>query len=467
MKRAWMAGALAIALLSGEVPASENQWSVSVSQSSVYLSQFPELRWWEGFQDPHLNRWVEAALTHNLDLKLAQARVAEARSLAKQALGRELPTITAGNGFTRQRNSENLLTLEASQLQGGGPRLFAPGQTLNIYSAPLAANYELDVFLKNRLTTRAETARARSSEWTAKSVLTSVVAETVTAYIQAVELSQLLQLQTQRIALAEESLNLTVALNQQGLNTQQAVNQQQAALAELRQHHSELVQQQQRVFHQLAVLTGQAPQMGLAQAFGQNLQRLTTLKAGVPSELLLRRPDLRAAEAALEAAALDVRVARRAFFPTLQLTGQVNLLSTSLNQWWDWDSILAFVGAQTAQTLFSGGQRRASLRRYKSRHEQALLQYRKAILVAFQETEDALSRHQQGVVRLNDLKTQQKSVQDDGALLKSRYDQGLIPYQDTLPTTLQDLAIQQQVNALEAQLLVDTVSLYRAVGGGV
>jgi multidrug efflux system outer membrane protein len=446
-----------------------SRWSTSVTQSSVYLETFPELQWWQSFHDPNLNQWVARALADNLDLQVAQARVVEARKLARASLAAELPFVSAGVGVVRQRNSENLLTPDASQFQAAGPRLFAPGQTFTLYTAPVAASYELDAFLKNRLATRAALARAESAQWVAKSILTSVIADTVRSYIQVVLADAMLTRLDGLVRLTQEELELVESRNRKGLNTAGEVDQVRQALFSLEQQRPGLEAQRALARNQLHVLIGIAPQSASPEGFSTlvAMEDLSVLSAGVPSQLVLRRPDLLAAEADLKAAALDVRAARRAFFPTIILNGQANLASTSLSQWFDWDSMLASIGSQMAQTLFDGGRRRANLQRAKVRSEQAVLGYRLALLQAFQETEDALSRHQAQRVAREAIHRQLAEVSDQYRLKLSLYRQGLVPYQDTLPLARQQLTLAQQEDIARATLLLETVSLYRALGGGV
>jgi multidrug efflux system outer membrane protein len=432
------------------------------------VSRFPDRDWWQRFNDPHLNTVIEAALAANHQLAMAEQRVLQARALARESLGRELPQLGLNPSFTRQKNSQNLIAPNQNQFAGAGPRLFAPGATFNLYNVPLQASYEVDLFLRNRDRTRSANQQVKFSEQQAKTAIITVTTETASAYFNLLKADRLIQLQHDVIALAQDAVSLEKSRFDVGLVSWENVSRAQAFQAQAEAALPEYERLRSVSLDQLAVLTARTPLelATLARTPLENLPIAGEIAVGVPSELLTRRPDILAAEADLERARIDVRIARKAFLPTLNLTGQFGFATTRLNNLFDWQSHLAAFTASMTQSLFTGGQRLAGLRYQKAVYQERLHGYQQTLLQAFQEVEDSLAslKAHQSQLQANQQRTQAEGTTVQ--LVEERYTRQLSNYRDVVDARQSLIAAQTAEVESRTAILNDTLSLYRALGGG-
>jgi NodT family efflux transporter outer membrane factor (OMF) lipoprotein len=429
---------------------------------------FPDPQWWQRFQDPHLTRYMEEALADSPDLQLAGQRVAEARHLARQRLGEEFPTVGVQPAFTRQRNSKSLLVPSIAQFERVGPRLFAPGATVNIYNVPLQVNYDLDLWGKHRLTTKAQNKQVVAAQADQQAVFIGLTTEVATAYFNLLKADRLAALQAETIALLKDKRTLVQAQYDAGLIAYDAVDRAQAAVQEAEALLPDFQKQQALFAHQLGILRGKLPVTAdqLPRASLDTLPLEDAVPVGVPSQLVARRPDVKAALARLESARLSVSVAKRNLLPSFPITGQFGFASTSLDKIFNWDSYLASIAPAMAQTLFAGGAKRAAVRVAKSQYDQALTTYQQTTLQAFLDVEDALASLKANSQQLQLSDQRQATLKEAHALVADRYQAGIIPYQDVIDALTPLLASQKALVEEKATVLTDRISLYKALGGG-
>lgn len=442
--------------------------TLAIPSSLSFSSQFPDKAWWLQFNDPELTRYIETALANNPQLAIAAQRIEEARGLTRQTRAAQFPRLQVAPSFTRQRNSR---TLGAPAVGGGGGGFsggFFPGQTINFYSIPLTANYEADLFLKNRDRTRSAQAQAQAVAFELDAARISLITEVSNAYFNLLATDRLIDLQNQFVTVSESDLRHAEARFQAGLVSEEDVVVRQGLLSDARVALQEYQEARALAANQLAVLLGQPP--GTLDAFPRKtldeIALLQPIPTGVPSELAARRPDILIEEAELTRANIDVRVARKLFLPTFNLTGQVGLMTTRLNRLLDWDSLLTSFGANLVQALFTGGERRANLQVFRSRYEQQVKQYQQTVLQAFREVDDALSSLKSDQ---NAYENYQQSLESFNRRLQfqeNRLQAGIIAPADLEPTRKEVLLSQQGVVRAKLAVLTDTLSLYKALGGG-
>jgi NodT family efflux transporter outer membrane factor (OMF) lipoprotein len=456
---------------------------VSPTQHPIFdTSQRPAGDWWQALGDPYLDKYITQALANNHDLAIANWRITEAQAIVREQLGHELPSLTLNPQFNRQRNSANLTRPNVGATSGSsattgvsgapGARLFAPGQTFNIYSAPLQASYELDYLLQNRDLTRSKQQAVEALVAQRRATLIRLVAEVATAYLNLLRADALVEAQTHLIQLHQDALHLAQTNYDSGLAALQPVQDAQTQLAQAQAALPDLIRQQATFSHQMAVLMGQTPAQALTTAPNTlsrgRLDQLvwpTALSVGVPAELVAQRPDILAAEHDLARSQIDVRVARKGLFPSLTLTGQFGFASTQLQDLFRWDSYIAGVGAGLAQSVFAGGSKRATLKIAKARYEQQLHQYHQTVLRAFQDVEDSLALITSDATTLTAQQQALASAQTKLNLLQSRYHAGLIAYPEVVDAQKQLNQAQQTVLVTNGHQWLDLVSLYKAVGG--
>jgi len=435
--------------------------------------ELPDKQWWLSAGDPYLIATLEAVLAHNWELKQAQATLKEARAQIRETLGGALPTISLNPSAIRQKNSANLIVPNRGQLSGGGPRLFAPGATINTFSLPLQATWEVDLWLKTWDATQYAKATLKQREANERALRLALITDAATAYWNWIGAEAGSDLLKQSIALAKEKVALELDRLQAGLISGDAVAQARQTLAQQEQLLASLEQTKLASQYQLAVLMGktpaamaQWPHLDYASWEATPMASLTdTLAAGTPYEALTRRPDIAVAEAQLTAQAIQVRLARKAFLPTFNLSGQYGFASTELSNWLSQTSKLWNIGGNAAISLFQGGQKWYRLKRDKAVYEQTVANYQKTVLTALQEVEISLATVQQAITNAQQQQLRAQASHEELTYVQDRERVGLVSMADVLPYKQNQLQLAQQLTQERVQAAVAKVSLYKALGG--
>jgi NodT family efflux transporter outer membrane factor (OMF) lipoprotein len=421
--------------------------------------------WWRGFGDPQLSALIDLALVQNLDIQSAAARIREARALERAAGAAGLPQVDAQASAARQRISEHAIPVPPGS--GGGGAFGLPGSEFDIFRAGFDASWELDLFGRTRRSVEAANARAGAAQWNRRDVEVSVAAEVAAAY------ARLRTAQAQR-ANAEAELDrqqrlerLLAAQARGGLITGQELSTQSAARAAAAAAIPALEAQARAEIHALGVLVGSTPEALTAQlAPAAAIPAAPTIPAGLPSDLLRRRPDVRAAERELAAATADIGVAVADLYPRISLSAAPALVSTALASLITWGSRSFSAGAALDWPLFDGGRRRATVDAKNARQEQAMIAYRKTVLGALRDVEDALGRVDADRVQLAERQEAAGNAARAEELAGTRYRGGLVTYSAVLGARAQRIAMEQQVIDSKGALARDTASLAKALGGG-
>lgn len=430
--------------------------------------------WWAGFDDPVLNDLVARALTANPDIRIAAARVRQARAEARIAGAERLPEVNASAQAAHNRLSENSvpggLVALGSQAPGQSPAsaLGLPGLAFDTYQAGFDAAWELDLFGGQRRAVEAAAARTAQAAWTARDAEVLVAAEVANSYLQYRALQRRIAIAEANLAAERELLDFVRARARNGLVTSLDERRQEREIDELAAEREDLIAQRNGQRHALGVLLG-APPMTLAGQLAASAPAPAPppqIPAGLPSELLLRRPDLRAAERRLAAAVADQGVAVADLYPRISLTGAAQLVSTSLASLLESDSLQASAAARASLPLFDGGLRRGTVQLRRAQAEEALAAYDAQVLTALKDVEDALSRLDADRRRLVQLRAAEAAARDAADTAAVQYRNGLTPFLDVLEARQSHLTAQDALAQAEAAGAQDAVALYKALGGG-
>jgi NodT family efflux transporter outer membrane factor (OMF) lipoprotein len=424
--------------------------------------------WWNGFDDPELSELINRALAQNLDVEAAGARIREARLREIVAGASGLPQVDAQASVTRQRISEH--AIPAPPGAGGGQQAGAfgiPGSEFTTWRAGFDASWEIDLFGKTRRSVEAARARTGEAIWNRRDLQVTAAAEVANAYFQLRALQARIATAEAELARQQRFARLVAARARGGLVTGQDLEQQRSEASTAAAAIPALQAQADAQVHALGVLTGETPE-----ALAAGLSRPKALPAaplvppGVPSDLLRRRPDIRAAERELAASTADIGVAVADLYPRFSLTAAPALVSTALATLLEWGSRSFSIGAALDWPLFNGGRTRGNIAVANARQEQALIAYRKAVLGALQDVEDALSRTEADRRQLADLDVALTSASRAERIARTRYRGGLVTLTDVLTAQARRLTLEDQVTEGRGALARDTAALFKALGGG-
>ena len=426
-------------------------------QAAQPADQQAKQPWWQQFGDATLNRLEADCMAGNASLKLALSRLQQAQAQAGIHAAATLPAVSAGASVSRTRISAdrpltNYQSTNSSTIQ-------------NDYKPTLNVSYEFDWLGRVRRDVESARASAAQSQADSENVRLLLSAQLATAYFQLRQLDEESALLRQSISLQQKVLQLTEIRHREGLDAAGALATQQASLQAAQAQLSLLGNQRQQQQDLLATLSGH-PASSFQLAAATLPARLPVIPAGVPADLLQRRPDIAAAERAMAAANAQIGVAKAAWFPQLTLSPTyIGYESAQLARLVSAPALVWSLGLQAGQTLFDNGKTRAGVDYAEAGYQAAASSYRQTVLQAIQETQDALSTLQ-GL--------DQASMQQGDAVSSQQhaYDISLLRYREGLDNAL-TLAINQQsllgAQRLQAQLhgsqFVWSVNLIKALGG--
>ena len=434
----------------------------------------PQDRWWEVFGDPELNGLVEEALKNNLDIKKATAGILEVRAQFVRTRADRFPSVNV-QAFQRQQH-QTVETIVPGTLEVVGPPKFiemTESRTMNVtserhtFSLSAPVSFELDFW--GRLARAEEAARADllKAEENRRTVAQTVVSETVALYLEIESYERRIMITRGSIESYRRSLKMVEGRYERGLTSvltlrqaRRVLAQAEAALPSLRQ---DLGVAQQR----LAVLLGRYPKTRPPRTQPEDYyKRLALVPPGLPSELLLRRPDIRAAEAALKALNAMVGVAEASRFPSISLTGSFGYSSAELDRLIRPQSELWNLSLNLLGPLFNAGKLEAGQRAAEARYQQGVAEYAKTVLRAFSEVESALLRRKEQLARRERVLAFLIEARATQQVAESRYRRGLTDYLSVLEAQQTRFAAEQNLVLVDLAILTNRVTLHRALGGG-
>jgi len=411
--------------------------------------------WWEQLNDPVLNDLITSALKDNYDLKIAAARVEEFAGRYGFTRADLYPQVGVGAGYDRQRVSES----GANSLPSG----YSP--TYDTFQTTLNASWELDIWGRIRRSTEAARADLIASEEGRRAVILSLVSSVAAAYVNLRDLDRQLEISRNTAKTRGESYSIFKLRFEGGviseLELTQVKSQYDEALASIPQFEKAITQQE----NGLCVLLGRNP--GPIPR-GKTIDQLTlpTVPAGLPSDLLARRPDIRQAEQNLIAANAVIGVAKAAYFPAISLTGFFGYASSDLSDLFQGSSKVWQYSAPVTMPIFTAGKIAGQVKAAEAVQQQTLFSYQQAIQTAFREVDDALvdqlRTREQLLAQNNQLDSLKKYY--DLALL--RYDNGYTSYIEVLDAERSLFNVQLSYTQNQGVLFQAFINLYKSMGGG-
>jgi multidrug efflux system outer membrane protein len=415
-------------------------------------------KWWLELGNERLNALVQEALKYNLDIKKAAARVLEYRALFVEAKSPQYPTLgVEGQGAKSQSAISN----------PDLPALLQQRRRTEQYNLAAAASYEIDFWGKLARLEEAARGDLLNVEESRRTVVQTILAGVVSSYLAMEALERRLAVQAMSVDAYHRNLDYVEHRYRRGLVSILDYQQSRRALAQAKagipQIRLDLGKEQQK----LMVLVGRYPKTAPARTLSDNyFPNLNPVPAGLPSELLLRRPDLLAAEAKLQELNARIGVAKASRFPSIKLTGSFGYSTTDLNNLFSPASELWNIAAGLTAPVFRGGELWARQKAAEARYEQGVADYAKSVLSAFQEVEGALLSRKELIERrslVQEALTEARATQDTA---EKRYTRGLTDYLRVLEAMQTRYNLEDSLVLVELAILTNRVTLHRALGGG-
>jgi outer membrane protein, multidrug efflux system len=421
-------------------------------QQAAVASSLGNEDWWHVYQDPVLTQLIHTAIAQNYDVRIAAARVLEAQAQVGITRANQLPSANVGADVFSEQNAKVTNLFPAYQVNGG---------ELN-----LSVIWNLDFWGKYRRQTEAARAQLLATEWGQRAVISSLVANVATDYFQLRALDAELDITKRTLASRQKSLQLTQVLESHGGASGLDVSQSQQLVYTASETIPDLERQIQQQENVLSVLLGENPQSiprGRAlteQPVPQNVP------AGLPSDLLERRPDVRQAEENVVAANAQIGVAKAAFFPSLSLTGLGGLESNALHQFITQPSEVWYGAFNVSQPVFQGGALRSQLRIARANRQEAVLSYQQTVQNSLEQVSNSLAASQKNREFREQQELLTQAAQTTDQLSEVLYKNGGASYLQVL--TSETNYFSAELNLVGAQLTerLALVQLYQSLGGG-
>ena len=413
--------------------------------------------WWSVFHDDDLNALAKDALQENQTLKISVARLEQSRALASIQISTLFPQASTALSAERERLAANR--------PPNGNVLITSAVTQNIYTLPFTVNYEVDLFGKRRRSIEAAQANYQASAADLESVRLLVTSQLAGDYFSLRQLDTQIGLLTRTVDALNHGLDLVNSRYKGGVASGLDVAQEETLLDTTRTQLTLLKQQRKQFEDAVAVLVGKpAPDFHLVSR--ELNAEPPGLNAGLPSDLLERRPDVAEAERQMAVANAQIGIAKAAYYPSLNLFGTGGWQSADITKIINVQSTFWAIGANLAEDIFTGGARRAQVHFQQANYDATVANYRGTVLQAFQEVQDDLT----GLTILDQAhQSQQEAVNASRRTLDiatSRYTGGLVNYLDVVSAQQNLLTNEQELAIIQGQKLVTSVLLVKALGGG-
>ena len=428
--------------------------------SRTYGGQI-DTRWWTNFRDPELSSLVDRLAKQNLDLQSASERIQQSRAQRDVAAAQGLPHIDVIPKYTRERES---LNGETSLVEP------APGAPLefNLFQPMVSAGWELDLFGRVRRAVEAASAQTQSAIEARRGIALSAIAELAQDYMQLRQLQREEAFVRDNLALSQRRVGLVRNRFANGVATTLDVAQAEAQVSTIAQDLPTLRSQQAQMINAIGFLLAEPPRTLVTELTAPAAQPPVppAVPIGLPGELMRRRPDIREAEADLHAATAETGVAVASFYPDISLSGSFGFESLKTSTLFDWASRAFMVGPSVDLPIFEGGRLKGTLKLRKSQQREAAINYRKVVLQAWHDVDNALTNYAEAQHAQADTLS---TTQADTRALKAaeqQYTQGITTFIDVISAQAALLQSQDALARANAQVEIDLVALYKALGGG-
>ena len=425
------------------------------SQQTTAQSAEPSIgdqKWWEVFQDPELQQLIRTALQQNYDLRIAATRILEAQAQLGITHADQLPTVGAGASSANQRipRQKNL----------------PPEYETSNSVVGASMSWDLDFWGKYRRATEAARANLLATEWARRAVTSTLVSNVAAAYFELRAYDLQLEIAKRTLTSREESLQLTKTLADGGAGTELDVRQAEQLVSVAQETIPDLERRIQQQENLISTLLGNNPGPVTRGMKLTEQPHLPQVPAGLPSRLLERRPDIRAAEAQLIAANAQIGVAKAAYFPQITLTANSGFQSSALTSLFSGPAGFWNFGGSLVEPIFNGGRIRSGVRLSEARQKEMVLTYQQAIQEAFRGTSDALIAYQKNREFRERQEQLLSSAQGAAQLSEERYRGGATGYLEVLTNETNAFDAELGLAQAQANELLSLVEIYRNLGGG-
>ena len=434
------------------------RWDVSAPwRQSAPKDGVPKGDWWSVFHDDQLSGLEKDALTANQNLQAAIGNYNQARAAAAIQVATNFPTFGVAPSAERQRLSGNRPT--------NGATISLKPVTQNSFTLPFTAGYEVDLFGRRRRTIEAAEASYQASAADLENVRLIITADLAGDYFTLRQLDTELGILNRTVETLRRGLELVDSRHKGGVASGLDVAQEETLLQTTRTQATLLLQQRKQFEDAIAVLVGKP-----APDFHIPTKELSAepppIDLGLPSDLLERRPDIAAAERQMAVANAQIGIAKAAYYPSLNLFGSGGWQAADILKLANVSSTFWAIGANVAESIFTGGARRAQVEFAKSGYDVSVANYRQSVLSAFQEVQDDVT----GLTVLDQARDTQQLALDAARrtldISVDRYKGGLVSYLDVVTAQQNLLVNEQEAAVIRGQRLVTSVLLVKALGGG-
>lgn len=414
---------------------------------------FVNICWWCKFKDPYLKDYIIKAIEYNHDLKKASWQTEQYRQFVKYSFGQELPSFS----------------MQTDYLGFNTPSFIGTDITRNGFILPFQAQYEADFLLKNRDKTKSKQEAYKVSKFEEKSAYISIATDVATTYINIMKYDKDIKLESEIVCVKKELLRRNQHQLQRGVISALVVNQAERALRTEENKLYDISKSRQESLNQLAVLIGESPNNSC------HLKRITIeqfcywgqIPDCISSDVIFSRPDVNAAEENLQKSRIDVRVARKEFFPKFNVTGNYVFNTIGSGNFFSWQSSFATLLAGATQDLFTGGRKFATLRIQKSIYEQMFETCLQTNLTAVKEVNDSLFFIKENRKELKNATERLIAETDNYERTKAKFSRGVVAVPEVLKEKELYLTDTQLKLDARTTLLINYLTLYKATGGNL
>jgi multidrug efflux system outer membrane protein len=422
----------------------------------------PRDKWWNVFSNPELDRYVEEALRNNNDIKQATARILELKYQNIQTRSGRFPGLELEGSAQRQRK-----TVESVIPGSPAPIRVQDRKNLDSHNLSLAASFELDLWGRLARADEASAAEVLQAEEDRLTIAQTVVAETISLYLEMEALERRIQVVKESIKNYHRSLEIVAGRYNRGLSNILDLRQARRTLAQAESELPALLQEIGVTQQKISVLMGRYPDTQPPREHRNNyFEKLAPVPEGLPSELLMRRPDIRAAEALLVSLNARVGEAKASRFPRISLTGSYGFTSEALKEIFKPENELWNLAIGLVQPIFDAGRLKAAQRAAEERYRQGVASYAKTLLNAFYEVESALLTRERQLDRREKVVHYLKEARATQEAAEGRYLRGLADYLSVLEAQQSRFKAEEDLILVDLAVLTNRISLHRALGGG-
>ena len=420
-------------------------------------AEIPVDQWWHSFADPILNDLVSRAMHQSLDLQAAYERIVEARANFHLQTGQLLPNGTTQSEYQYVKRSPN-----------ARPFVGTNGDPFNLFTKGLSVSWELDLFGRIERTIQSAEASVELQEFDLESIRQVLVADIASSYLRVRLLQQQIALTQESLGLQRQTVEMIENRTSAGASTELDRAQTKSFLRRSEALLASLEQQLAVEFNQLSWLLGEPPGEDIVQIVGiQPLPQIPMLPAaGIPAELLRRRPDVRREERAIAAASARIGIAEADLYPRLSLIGDIRLAATAPSQLFQTDSLAFTVGPSFSWNLLHFGRINSNIEIFESQFRQAIVAYEQTVLQAVREVEDGLAQHHGAFRQWHSFAA---AIEEDKTAVEfslKRYEVGKVNFQRVIDAQQQLLLDRQQQASQQAAAIEQLIRTHLALGGG-